>query len=101
MSSRKFPPENALSKNFGKLLKVNRFANEFKAIERLIWYKGVDRRECNGEHTFQLMFEVWFLRELIAPHLSFEKIIKYAMVHDFPEKGAGETPACPRQVRSA
>jgi len=90
---KRLPPPNSLSRDFAKLLKVNRFSNKFKAVERLIWFEGVERRECNGEHTYQLVDIAWFLRDRIAPHLSFEKITKYAMVHDIPEVYAGETPA--------
>ncbi len=75
------------------LMKFVKFTNLFKSVERLIWFKGVDRRECDGEHTFQLAIVCWFVNERCKLGLDLQTIIEYALVHDLLETYAGDTPA--------
>ncbi len=81
------------AKELSDILKFVDFTNKFKAVERLIWYKGVDRRECDGEHTYQLAIMGWFVNERCKLGLNTQRIIEYALVHDKPETYAMDTPA--------
>lgn len=69
------------------------FTNRFKAVERLIWFSGVERRECDGEHTFQLAILAWFVNERCKLGLNTQRLIEYALVHDLVETYAYDTPA--------
>jgi hypothetical protein len=48
------PVKAALSHELAELIRWVRFTNEFRRLERLIWFKGVKGRERNGEHCYQL-----------------------------------------------
>lgn len=80
-------------KELSDILRFVDFTNKFKAVERLIWYKGVDRRECDGEHTFQLAILAWFVNERCKCGLNTQRLIEYALVHDLVETYANDTPA--------
>jgi len=73
------------------LLEFVSFTNTFRRVERLIWYKGLDRREQDGEHSFQLAIVGWFVNERCKLRLDTTKIIKYALVHDLPETYEGDS----------
>lgn len=92
MGKRKHPPV-ALSKEVAEILKFVRLTNDFRSIERLIWYRGVEGRERNGEHVFQLTIVAWFIQQRHLPHLDLLKVLLYAIVHDMPEVYAADTPA--------
>ena len=55
------PVGAALSKEVAVLLRWVRFVNEFRSIERMIWYKGAHTQERNGEHCYQLIMVAWFI----------------------------------------
>lgn len=86
-------PNDPLHPLVGGMLKFIRFTNRFKNIKRLIWYKGNDEQERNGEHSYQLAMLAWFMQQRHLPHLNREKLLLYALVHDKPEVYAGDTPA--------
>lgn len=81
------------ARELSDILKFVDFTNQFKAVERLIWYKGVDRRECDGEHTFQLAIMAWFVNERCELGLNTHRLMEYALVHDLVETYANDTPA--------
>lgn len=90
---RNIPAKAALSRELAELIRWVRFTNEFRSIERLIWFKGVKGRERNGEHTYQLVLVAWYLVSRRAKHLDLLRVILYAIVHDLPEIYAQDTPA--------
>ncbi len=90
---RKLRVNDALDKRVALMLRFVRFTNLFKIQERLIWYKGNDNRELDGEHVFQLVIFAWFIRDRFLPHLNLLKVLLYAIVHDLPETYGGDTPA--------
>lgn len=68
------------------------FINQFRRVERLIWYKGQERREQDGEHCFQLAIVAWFVRDRCnLQRLDLERILTYALVHDLPETYEGDS----------
>ena len=75
------------------LMKFVEFTNLFKSVERLIWFKGVDTPERDGEHAFQLAIVCWFVNERSKIGLSTLLLIEYALVHDLVETYANDTPA--------
>lgn len=75
------------------LMKFVEFTNLFKAQERLIWFKGVDTRERDGEHAFQLAIVCWYANDRCKLGLDVQRLIEYALVHDLVETYAKDTPA--------
>ena len=86
-----------LREMFSDLREFNGFVNKYKAVERLIWYQGVDRRECDGEHCFQVGMIADYLNIRYSLKLDALLLYRYALVHDAPEAEAkhGDTPAIP------
>lgn len=76
-----------------ELMEFVSFVNEFRAIERAIWFKGVEGKERDGEHCFQLALVVWFLNQRLELGLDTGRLVFYALVHDLVEVYAGDTPA--------
>lgn len=81
------------ARELSDILEFVEFTNLFKAVERRIWYKGVDRPECDGEHAFQLAILGWFVNERCELGLDSLRIFKKALVHDLVETYAKDTPA--------
>ena len=75
------------------LMQFTEFLNTFKAIERLVWFKGVEGRERNGEHVFQLCLSCWFIINRCNLKLNLYRVFMLALVHDLVETYAGDTPA--------
>ncbi len=74
------------------LLKFTEFINKFREVERLMLYKGSDRRENDSEHAFQLAIISWYIIENEKLPFSLEKVLKYCLAHDLVEIYAGDTP---------
>lgn len=74
------------------LLEMNLICNRFRAIERSIHFRGVEGKERNGEHAFQLGFMGVVMNNRAKLGLDNEKIMWRALTHDFPEIIAEDTP---------
>jgi putative hydrolase of HD superfamily len=84
-----------LSSPLQDLLDFITFLNIFRAIERVIWFRGVEGRERDGEHCFQLALVAWFLNERMKLGLNLLKLVCVALVHDLVETYAGDTSCLP------
>lgn len=76
-----------------ELLDFITFSNEFRATERLIWYKGNPHRELDGDHSFQIAFVAWYIISRFKLELDVPTVVMMALVHDLPEFNAGDTHA--------
>ena len=85
----------SVSQELTDLLDFLRLMDQFRAIERTIWFNGVEGKERNGEHSFQLAMVCWFISTRNGLGLDTERILRYALVHDLVEVYAGDTPAFP------
>lgn len=74
-----------------------RLLHDFQKVERIILVPGSERRENDVEHSYLLAMLAWQIAEVTAPHLSQEKVLKYALVHDLVEVYAGDTNFYDRQ----
>jgi putative hydrolase of HD superfamily len=81
------------------LLRLNAFVNQFRAIERSIHYKGVEGRERNGEHAFQLSFMAKQINPRAGLGLDNARIGDMAEAHDLVEVYAEDTPMFPDVFR--
>ncbi|MEK9157427.1 MAG: HD domain-containing protein [Patescibacteria group bacterium] len=68
-----------------------RLLHDFQKVELVIFVPGSDRNENDVEHSYLLAMIAWHVAEMVAPHLSREKVLKYALVHDLVEVYAGDT----------
>ncbi len=71
-------------------LKSLRLLHDFQNVERVILVPGSERKENDIEHSYLLAMLAWQIAEMVAPHLSREKVLKYALVHDLVEVYAGD-----------
>ena len=81
------------------LLRLNDFVNRFRAIERSIHFKGIEGRERNGEHAFQLGFIGKQINLRAGLGLNNELIGDLADAPDLVEVYADDTPMFPDVFR--
>ena len=67
------------------------FLQEFRKVERIIYYPGSHRQENDAEHAYQLAMVAWYIIEQKKLLLDVWKVIKYALVHDLVEIHAWDT----------
>lgn len=72
-------------------LKSLRLLHDFQKVERVIFVPESERNENDVEHSYLLAMLAWHIAEIVAPHLSRETVLKYALVHDLVEVYAGDT----------
>lgn len=81
-----------------RLLELQSQLVKFAEIERMIHFpdgKHKDRQENDAEHSYSLAMAVWYLAEHF-PQLNRDKMIRYALAHDFVELHAGDEMAIGR-----
>ena len=81
-----------------RLLELQKLLFDFTQIDRQIFFPDdnrQDRLENDAEHSYSLAMAVWFLSQHF-PHLDRDKMIRYALIHDFVEVHAGDMQAIGR-----
>ena len=74
-----------------RLIELQKFLNNFHAIERVIHLsKDSERRENDTEHSYTLAMLTWYLAQYF-PELDTNTCIRMALVHDLVEIYAGDT----------
>jgi putative hydrolase of HD superfamily len=72
---------------------------DFQKVERGITVPGTERAENDSEHSYNLSMAAWFIIDKHQLALDLEKVLKYCLVHDWPEIYAGDAFALdPKQV---
>lgn len=79
-------------RNLEKILDFVKLTQLFRGIERDIFLAKEKRLENDTEHSFQLAMVSWYIAETGELNLNLNQIIKYALIHDFVEVYAGDTP---------
>ncbi|TXG99752.1 MAG: HD domain-containing protein [Candidatus Moraniibacteriota bacterium] len=74
-----------------KLLQFTKLLDEFRAVERVVRVTGQARYENDTEHSYNLAMLAWYLVSSTKINLDQDKVIRYALVHDFLEVYAGDT----------
>ena len=77
--------------SFDRLVELQQLIARFAQIERVPHLADLGRKENDVEHSFGLALTCWYLHAHIAPELSLEKILSYALAHDIVEIHAGDT----------
>ncbi len=60
-------------------------------IHRMHFLTGQERNENDIEHSFAVAMLCWYICDLHRLPLDLAKVLKYALIHDFPERYAGDT----------
>ncbi len=74
-----------------KLIQFTKLLDEFRAVERVLRVTGQDRWENDTEHSYNLAMMAWYIVSSTETNLDQDKVIRYALVHDFLEVYAGDT----------
>ena len=74
-----------------KLLGFAKILNEFQRVERMIRVRGADRWENDVEHSYDLAMLSWYILTTTETALDRDRVIRYALIHDFLEVYAGDT----------
>lgn len=75
-----------------RLLELQRLLLDFSNVERVLHRRRSDQlqMENDTEHSYDLAMTAWYLARWF-PELDKDKVIRYALVHDFVEVHAGDT----------
>lgn len=73
------------------LFAIQKLVVELALIDRNHYLAKHDRRENDIEHSFAVAMLCWYAYEKLRPNLRLEKILQYALAHDFVERYAGDT----------
>ena len=96
------PSEERQPESYSELARVQQIVLDVLKVDRNHRIPGEERRENVVEHSFSVAMQSWRIHEALGLDLSLEKILKYAQVHDFPERGLSQdinTFADPEQRR--
>lgn len=74
-----------------KLIQFTKLLDEFRAVERMVRATGQDRYENDTEHSYNLAMMAWYIVSSTKTNFDQDKVIRYALVHDFLEVYAGDT----------
>jgi len=69
---------------------LQRLVSDLSLINRNHYVLNSDKQENDIEHSFSVALLCWFIIEHYQIDLDLAKILKYAMVHDFAERYAGD-----------
>lgn len=77
--------------SMNRLAELQQLIADFAKVERMPELANNKKRENDVEHSFGLALTCWYLLPKIAPQLSLEKVLQYALAHDLVELHAGDT----------
>lgn len=77
--------------DFKRALAFTSLLEQFQKVIRKAYVPGEDRGENDVEHSYKLAMIAWYLVEAYKLPLDTNKIVKYALTHDFVEVHAGDT----------
>lgn len=76
-----------MKKDSIELEKIQKLVLDIIKVERNHYIPETQRRENVVEHSFSLAILCWRVFDIVKPSLDITKILKYALVHDFSERG--------------
>jgi putative hydrolases of HD superfamily len=83
----------AMSKSYPsvqRIAELQQLVADFAKVERMVQLADAGRRENDVEHSYGLALTYMFLAPRVAPELSLEKILRYALAHDIVELHSGD-----------
>jgi 5'-deoxynucleotidase YfbR-like HD superfamily hydrolase len=76
-----------MANSYDRFAGVQRLVADMAQVERNHRMLGTERQENVVEHSFGVAMLCWRIHSALGLELDLSKILKYAMVHDFPERG--------------
>lgn len=76
-----------MTTSLSDLEKIQQLSLDIIAINRNHYIPDTERHENVAEHSFSMALLCWKLFEEVNPPLDLSKILKYAISHDFAERG--------------
>jgi len=73
------------------LFSLQKLVADMSLIDRNHHILGSERAENDIEHSFTVALLCWYIHDHLSLALDLTKIFKYALVHDFAERYAGDT----------
>ena len=70
-----------------QLEQIQHIVLDMLAVERNHRIPGSERRENVVEHSFSVAMLCWRVFDIVQPPLDLGTILKYALIHDFSERG--------------
>jgi len=70
---------------------LQKLSSDLSLIERNHYSLKTTRKENDTEHSFSVVLLCWYVYDQLDLELNLSKIFKYAIVHDFVERYAGDT----------
>lgn len=74
-----------------KLIAFTNLLEEFRKVERVLHVPRQERYENDTEHSYNLAMMAWYIVSSTTNNLDQNKVLRYALVHDFLEVYAGDT----------
>lgn len=75
-----------------QILKFVNLTLKFGKVKRVVFVPSEKRFENDLEHSSQLALVAWYIAGANGLKLNTKKILQYALIHDFVEVYAGDTP---------
>lgn len=72
------------------LYEIQKMIDDLSQIERKSKIPGTNRHENDIEHSMTVAILCWYIHDRHKLDLNLEKILKYALTHDFVERYAGD-----------
>ena len=88
-----------MDKDLKGLMEFIELLNKFQRIERKLHAVGEERNENDAEHSYELAMAAWYIIETKKLNLDKNRAVLYALIHDFVEVHAGDTPAFHTDLR--
>ncbi len=79
-----------MTKEFKKLEQLQQLVLDMIKVDRHHYIPSTERHENVVEHSFSLAMLCWRIFEMVKPPLDITKILKYALIHDFTERGQNQ-----------
>ncbi len=79
-----------MKKEFDELKQIQQLVIDIIKVERNHFIPKTKRHENVVEHSFSLAILCWKIFEMVKPPLNITKILKYALAHDFIERGQSQ-----------
>lgn len=64
--------------------------HQLRDVQRKIYAAKTNRMENDAEHQYQMALITWYLVDALELDLDKEKVLRYALIHDFVEVYAGD-----------
>ncbi len=80
-----------MEERLNKLISFMKEIEKFKTIERQCWTSNLNRNESDADHSWHLAMSLILFEKDLPKDLDFNKMLKFALMHDLVEIYTGDT----------